>query len=88
MPPKPKSNGNGNGGDGGGAIPDAIQIDDLEADLKEPYIVPKPPPLPRPPRLQVETMPLVDIPCVYLNDRSCWSDQTCTYRMRTYLELI
>ena len=35
----------------------------------------KPPPMPSPPqRIHMDTMPLVDIACVYLNDRSGWPD--------------
>ena len=47
---------------------------DPEEENKEAMPGPKPPALPRPPNLHVESVSLVDIPCVYLNDRSCWSD--------------
>jgi hypothetical protein len=55
------------------AIPMVIPEPD-EADSKEPFIAPKAPALPRPPRLPMESVTLIDMPCVYLNDRSCWPD--------------
>jgi hypothetical protein len=36
--------------------------------------VPSPPPLPKPPRQLMESVPLIDIPCAFLNDRACWPD--------------
>ena len=57
MPPAKKT--------GGG---DADILTEVEAALE---LKAKPPPLPRPPSLQ-NSIPLVDIPCIYLNDRSCW----------------
>ena len=47
---------------------------DPDEENKEAMPGPKSPPLPRPPNLHLESVSLVDIPCVYLNDKSCWSD--------------
>ena len=52
----------------------AILDPTADGDLKEVEIVPKPPPLPKPPRLQMESIPLIDIPCVFLNNRLCWPE--------------
>ena len=75
MPPKQKGGG-GIPGNAGGVttIPDPTQNEESDEELKGPAMAPKPPPLPKPPRLQMESVPLIDIPCVYLNDRSCWPD--------------
>ena len=71
MPPNKPKPGGGNGNGNGGGAGDAIPIEEPELKEKEP---PKAPPVPKPPRLQLESVPLVDIPCVFLNDRSCWPD--------------
>ena len=57
MTPKAKNG----GGNGGGAAGNAIPLGDVELKELEP---PKAPPVPKPPRLHLESVPLVDIPCV------------------------
>ena len=75
MPPNKPKPGGGNGNGNGGGAGDAIPIEEPELkELEPPKEPPKAPPVPKPPRLHLESVPLVDIPCVFLNDRSCWPD--------------
>ena len=54
-----------------GGDPEILEIVDKVLEAKEAGA--KAPPMPRPPSLQ-NSLPLVDIPCIYLNDRSCWPE--------------
>ena len=71
MPPKPKPV--EPAANPGPDIGDASD-ESKEASIIPPGSKPLPPALPKPPRLQMESVPLVDIPCVFLNDRLCWPD--------------
>ena len=55
-----------------GGDPEILDLVDASLEAKEAKA--KAPPLPRPPMIQQGSIPLVDIPCIYMNDRSCWPE--------------